>query len=101
MRLFAEAFPEIRGAHPGELQIEDLPELRNIVVVDNTEADRADLAQLHIKGTVDWREILIWREDAHEARVQKQLSSGLDKDEVINLQFTRYGLNAHMSVVSA
>lgn len=87
--MFAEAFPEIRSQHPGELQIEDLPTLRNIVVVDNAEQDLADLAQLHIKGTADWREILIWREDTREAQIQKEITAGLNKDEVINLQFTR------------
>lgn len=86
----AEAFPEIRGAHPGEIQLEDLPELRNIIVVDNAQESHADLAKLHIKSMVDWREVLIWREDAHEARVQSNITAGLKKDEVINLQFTRY-----------
>lgn len=90
VRMFAEAFPEIRGAHPGELRVEDLPQLRNIVVVDNAEEYRANLAPLHIKGTVDWREILMWREDTREARVQKDILRGLKKEEVISLQFTRY-----------
>ncbi|KAF9482709.1 acetyl-CoA synthetase-like protein [Pholiota conissans] len=88
VRMFAEAFPEIRNQHPGELQIQDLPFLRNIVVVDNAELEKADLAQLHIKGTVDWREILIWREDVREAQIQKDITAGLHKDDIINLQFT-------------
>ncbi|KAF8970222.1 hypothetical protein BDZ97DRAFT_1694974 [Flammula alnicola] len=89
VRMLAEAFPEIRSAHPGELQIADIPELRNLVVVDNAQEAQADLAKLHIKGTVDWREILIWREVyTQESRVQMDISSGLKNDEVINLQFT-------------
>ncbi|KJA16652.1 hypothetical protein HYPSUDRAFT_47135 [Hypholoma sublateritium FD-334 SS-4] len=88
VRMFAEAFPEIRGAIPGGLQVEDLPQLRSIIVVDNAEEYRANLAPLHIKGTVDWREILMWREDAREARVQKDILRGLNKEEVISLQFT-------------
>lgn len=90
VRTLSQAFPEIRSCHPGELQIEDLPELRNLVVVDNAEEHHADLAKLHIKGMVDWREILVWREDAHESHVQKSICAGLQKDEVINLQFTRF-----------
>jgi hypothetical protein len=85
----AEAFPEIRCAHPGEIYLEDLPELRNIVVVDNAQESRTDLLKLHIKSMVDWREVLIWREDVHESRVQSNITAGLNRDDVINLQFTR------------
>ena len=87
--MLAEAFAEIRGMQPGEIQIEYLPDLRNIVVVDNKEEAKADLAKLHIKSMVDWREILLWREDAREGRVQRDISASLDKDDVINIQFTR------------
>ncbi|PPQ87692.1 hypothetical protein CVT25_011459 [Psilocybe cyanescens] len=88
VRNLSEAFLEIRNHQPGELQIKDLPHLRNLIVVDNKEEHRADLAKLHIKSMVDWREILIWREDSREARLQKEIYAGLEKDEVINLQFT-------------
>jgi len=87
--MLAEAFAEIRGMQPGEIQIEYLPDLRNIVVVDNKEEAKADLAKLHIKSMVDWREILLWREDVREGRVQRDISASLDKDDVINIQFTR------------
>ena len=82
---------EIRNAQPGELQIQDLPELRNIILVDNAEEGRDDIAKLKIRSMVDWREILMWREDVHEAKLHRKLYEGLHKDEVINLQFTRYG----------
>ncbi|KAF8157017.1 hypothetical protein B0H34DRAFT_783221 [Crassisporium funariophilum] len=88
VRMLAEAFPEIRGTKPGEMQIADVPELRNLVVVDNTEADRADLARLYIKSMVDWREVLMWQEGGREDRMLKELGAGLHKDDVINLQFT-------------
>lgn len=90
VRTLAEAFAEMRGAQPGDIQIQDLPELRNIVLVDNAEEARDDLAKLHIRSMVDWREILMWRQDGHEAKLQQKLYEGLDKDETINLQFTRY-----------
>ncbi|KAF6747150.1 acyl-CoA synthetase [Ephemerocybe angulata] len=73
---------------PGELQLEDLPALRNFVVVDNAEEAKEDLAKLHIKSMVDWREVPIWREGTREAKMQKEIEEGLDPDEVINLQFT-------------
>ncbi|CAA7268372.1 unnamed protein product [Cyclocybe aegerita] len=88
VRTLSEAFVQIRSQHPGEIQLEELPELRNLVVVDNAESEKDDLDKLHIKSMVDWREILIWREDATEARIQRNICAGLDKDEVINLQFT-------------
>ncbi|KAF9564483.1 acetyl-CoA synthetase-like protein [Agrocybe pediades] len=88
VRTLSQAFIELRHCQPGEIQIEDLPELRNFIVVDNAEESRADLEKLHIKSMVDWREILMWREDTKEKRIQKELEAGLQKDEVINLQFT-------------
>lgn len=86
---FSQAFPQIRSQHPGEIQIEELPELRNLIVVDNAEEDRARLERLKIKSLVDWREILLWRDDTIEGRKLNEIRSGLEKDEVINLQFTR------------
>ncbi|PPQ75996.1 hypothetical protein CVT26_005948 [Gymnopilus dilepis] len=88
IRTLAEAFVEIRNAQPGELQIQDLPELRNIILVDNAEEGRDDIAKLKIRSMVDWREILMWREDVHEAKLHRKLYEGLHRDEVINLQFT-------------
>ncbi|KAF8899759.1 hypothetical protein CPB84DRAFT_1709384 [Gymnopilus junonius] len=88
IRTLAEAFVEIRDAHPGELQIQDLPELRNLVLVDNAEEGRDDIDKLHMRSMVDWREVLIWRQDGHEAKLHRELYGSLDKDEVINLQFT-------------
>ncbi|EKM75615.1 hypothetical protein AGABI1DRAFT_123040 [Agaricus bisporus var. burnettii JB137-S8] len=85
---FSQAFPQIRSQHPGEIQIEELPELRNLIVVDNAEEDRTRLERLKIKSLVDWREILLWRDDTIEGRKLNEIRSGLEKDEVINLQFT-------------
>lgn len=57
--------------------------------MDNAEEDRARLERLKIKSLVDWREILLWRDDTIEGRKLNEIRSGLEKDEVINLQFTR------------
>lgn len=88
VRMLAETFPEMRSMHPGELQIEDLPSLRNFVVVDNAEEAREDLAKLHIQSMVDWREIPIWNESAREARIQTEMEKNLHRDDIVNLQFT-------------
>lgn len=88
--MLSEKFPEIRSMHPGELQIEGLPSLRNLVVVDNADESHAELEKLEIRSMIDWREIPIWREGSREARIQKEVEEGLHRDEVINLQFTRW-----------
>ena len=41
------------------------------------------------RPAVDFREVMVWREDAREGRVVRELEAGLRADEVINLQFTR------------
>jgi hypothetical protein len=90
VRMLAQTFPEIRSAKPGEIQVPDLPELRNLVLVDNEETAHNDLAELRIKSMVDWREVLMWREGHGAAQARRDITAKLDKDNVINLQFTRY-----------
>jgi len=83
-----ELYPEMAHQHPGEIQVEDLPHLRNIVVVDNLEQSKADLEALDIRSTADWREVLLWGPAGREARMQHEIEASLHRDEVINLQFT-------------
>lgn len=90
VRMLAQTFPEIRGAKPGEIQVEDLPDLRSLVLVDNEESAHDDLAQLHIKSMIDWRELLMWREGHGAAQARRNIAARLETDDVINLQFTRY-----------
>ncbi|KAF8909902.1 acetyl-CoA synthetase-like protein [Mucidula mucida] len=57
-----------------------LPQLRNLVVVDNED----------VKSLIDWREVFAWRED--DVSLNKRLddtSQSLSNDDVINIQFTR------------
>lgn len=86
---FSQAFPQIRSQKPGEIQIEELPELRNLIVVDNAEEEKARLGRLKIQSLVDWREILLWRKDSAEQTRLNGVRNSLEKDDVINLQFTR------------
>jgi hypothetical protein len=64
--MLAETFVQIRSQHPGEIQIEELPELRNLVVIDNAQGSLAELQKLHIKNMVNRREVPIWREGAEK-----------------------------------
>lgn len=70
--------------------MEDLPELSNLVLVDNEDTAHNDLAQLRIKSMVDWRELLMWGEGHGAAQARRDISARLAKDDLINLQFTRY-----------
>lgn len=58
-------------------------------MVDNAEEEKVRLGRLKIKSLVDWREILLWREDVAEERRLTELTNSLKKEDVINLQFTR------------
>ncbi|KAG6831152.1 hypothetical protein H0H87_006082 [Tephrocybe sp. NHM501043] len=86
--MLTEALPNLRHSKPGDIQCEELPELRNLVVVDNAGEYGNDMTKLDVKGAIDWREILIWREDAREKDMQRDISASLNKDDIINLQFT-------------
>lgn len=88
--MLADAFPALRESAPGNIQEEALPDLRHLIVVDNTPDAPALERELEgVKCAVDFRETLVWREDSAEGRRVEELERELDKDEVINLQFTR------------
>ncbi|KAJ3986184.1 acyl-CoA synthetase [Lentinula detonsa] len=81
-KILLERFPSLASSNPGEIQEAELPELRNLIVVNNR--DEHEL----VKAAIDWREIILWREDTREAKLVRDIAQGLDNDEVINLQFT-------------
>ena len=52
---------------------------------------------------MDFREVLVWREDSPLKRRVAEIARGLQCDEVMNLQFTRYaevGTNVQWSMNS-
>ena len=100
LRMLAQTFPEIRGAKPGEIQVEDLPDLRSLVLVDNEESAHNDLALLRIKSMIDWRELLMWQEGHGAAKARRDIAARLETDNVINLQFTRYIHNIQCKLAS-
>ncbi|KAF8828189.1 hypothetical protein HHX47_DHR4000533 [Lentinula edodes] len=82
LKLLLERFPSLACSNPGDIQELELPELRNLIVVNND--DEYEL----VKAATDWREIILWREDTWEAKSVRDIARSLNKDEVINLQFT-------------
>jgi len=90
LSLLSEALPSLRSAAPGDIQEEKLPSLRNIVVTDNTgDSNKFKGILDDMKCTIDFREAFVWREDTREKRTAQEIQRSLDKDDVINLQFTR------------
>jgi acyl-CoA synthetase (AMP-forming)/AMP-acid ligase II len=90
LEMLAEKFPDLRNSSPGTIQDPSLPELRNLVVVDNTGQFTQEANKLGLKSWIDWREIMVWDASSRESDLQKDISKSLHKDDVINLQFTRY-----------
>jgi len=88
VKMLLEKFPSICTSNPGDIVEEGLPTLKNLVVVDNDNAYQDQLQKLGVKSAVDWREILLWREDTKEKQVVQDLTRSLHQDDVINLQFT-------------
>lgn len=92
--MLVSAFPGLAQSQPGSIQEPALPTLRHLIVVDN--AFDVNLKAFHeeigrAKCAVDFREVLVWREDGAPARTAEEVRKGLEKDDVVNLQFTRYG----------
>ena len=91
LTLLAEALPSLRKFRPGDIQEEALPDLRHVVVIDNTHQPKKFHEMLgDIHCAVDFREVLLWQEGgSKENRLVEEAKKTLDKDDVINLQFTR------------
>ncbi|KAH9835271.1 acyl-CoA synthetase [Rhodofomes roseus] len=97
VRTLASAFPALAQSAPGNIQEPNLPSLKNLIVVDNVPgADgrvSGDLKKFEeerevARCAVDFREVLVWREDGPLKTRVKELARGLHCDEVMNLQFT-------------
>lgn len=90
LTILAEALPSLRTFSPGEIQEEVLPGLKHVVVIDNTHEPKRFHEMLgDIRCAVDFREVLLWSDKGKEGRLVKETQGSLNKDDVINLQFTR------------
>ncbi|KAJ7484755.1 acyl-CoA synthetase [Mycena latifolia] len=88
LEMLANKFPELRNSSPGAIQEPLLPQLRNLVVIDNTGQFKQGAESIGLKSWIDWREIMVWDESSLESALQREISKSLHKDDVINLQFT-------------
>jgi hypothetical protein len=86
VEMLTEVLPELRSCSPGNIQASAAPELRNLVIVDNTGTLQRGLT---VSGTIDWREIIMWQEHTQEEKIRREITQCLDKYDIINLQFTR------------
>lgn len=90
VRMLCDAFPALANSHPGDIQEAALPALKHLVVVDNTGEFKQFERELEgVRPAVDFREVMVWREDTAERRRVGDIMAGLEVDDVINLQFTR------------
>lgn len=98
IRTLASAFPALAHSAPGDIQEPAIPSLKNLVVVDNTPGAHGkvggDLRKFEeecegARCVVDFREVLVWREDGPLKGRVEEIARGLHCDEVMNLQFTR------------
>ncbi|TFY57579.1 hypothetical protein EVG20_g8486 [Dentipellis fragilis] len=84
--------PSLTSQQPGNIQEGRLPALRGLVVLDNTfgkEGARPFGEDLEVmKCAIDFREVLVWREEGREERIVREFEQSLKKDDVMNLQFT-------------
>ncbi|KAG6916418.1 hypothetical protein DXG01_006822 [Tephrocybe rancida] len=88
IEMLGQVLPNLKHSRPGDIQCEELPDLKNLIVVDNSGQYHEEMDKLGVKSVIDWREIIIWREDAKERNLQRDISASLHKDDIINLQFT-------------
>lgn len=89
--MLCDAFPALASSQPGDIQEAALHALKHLVIVDNTgnfKQFESDLEE--VKPAVDFREVLVWREDTAEKRKVEEFTNALEVDDVINLQFTRW-----------
>jgi hypothetical protein len=90
LTLLSEALPSLRKFSPGNIQEEALPDLKHVVVVDNTHQPKRFHEMLgDIHCAIDFREVLLWQDKSKEGRLVEEAERSLNKDDVTNLQFTR------------
>lgn len=98
IRTLSAAFPALAHSAQGDIQEPAIPSLKNLVVVDNTPGAYGkvggDLQQFEeecevARCAVDFREVLVWREDSPLKVRVAEAAGSLYHDEVMNLQFTR------------
>jgi hypothetical protein len=89
--MLSSAIPSLSTSKPNAILSDVLPDLRSLVLVDNTSNDsRFEASMAHMTCTVDYREVFMWHQSVAEDKYISGLSQSMTKDDVINLQFTRF-----------
>lgn len=92
LSMLSSAVPSLSASTSNNVFSEMLPELRSLVLVDNTSGDgRFETALAKVKSSIDYREVFMWHQSPAEDRQMSELSKTMIKDDIINLQFTRFG----------
>src|ERR1700721_811589 len=64
IHMLTDAFPSLLHPSPGEIQEQGLPDLRNLVVLDDKGeffGEQRQKERLGMKSAIDWREVIMWR----------------------------------------
>ena len=91
LSMLSSALPSLSDFTSHTISSEVLPELRSLVLVDNTTKDNRhfEAALAKMKCTINYREVFMWNRSTAEDKHIDELSQSMTKDDVINLQFTR------------
>ena len=89
--MLSSALPSLFTSTSSAIASELLPDLRSLVLVDNTGNDgRFETALAKMKSIIDYREVFMWQRSIAEDQQISELSKIMTKDDVVNLQFTRF-----------
>lgn len=98
--MLASAAPSLRSYAAGStLRSHEMPELRRILVVNHSEQDFRDVSDSGIKSLVDFREAFSWQESGETHERVNEIERTLQKDDIINLQFTRFAIMTARAVL--
>lgn len=98
--LLKEAIPSLK-TNATTISDSALPSLRHVILVDNISHSGGDFSREKslLPSAIDFREVLVWREDDRIKQGVDRITNSLTSEEVINLQFTR-SVKRHLYSVS-
>lgn len=95
--MLSSAIPSLSASTSNTISSDVLPDLRSFVLVDNTSNEgRFETLMAQTKCAVDYREVFMWYSSPAEDKRISDLSRCMTKDDIINLQFTRFSIFFHI-----
>ena len=102
LSMLSTAIPSLTSCRPGEIAVPEIPELRNILVVNDTiatgsgghpQAIGANFQKImdEVPCAIDFRELMMWSGGMKEQSAIQDINRGASNVDIVNLQFTRYG----------